>query len=268
MFYVRASCLPLRGDKGKVIGLSGVLADVSERKQAEEKLRIYHERVAALAVELSRIEELERRRIANDLHDHIGQILALSKIKLGCLRQENQAPGFLGKIDEIRDLIDQSIQYTRTLTFELSPPILYELGLGAALEWLAESVGNQNGLTVAVEVVEGSLNSLNDEKRIMLFKVVRELLHNVVKHARAKRSRVRTWTGDGRIWITVEDDGLGFDPSKSDILPTRTQGFGLFSIRESLKLGGGHLNVLSEPGRGTKATLSLPLTNGSAAGDL
>jgi len=259
-FFVRASSLPLRGDDGAVIGLSGVLADVSERKQAEEKLRIYHERVAALAVELSRTEERERRRIANDLHDHIGQILALSKIKLGCLKKERPESGFLGKIDEIRDLIDQSIQYTRTLTFELSPSILYELGLGAALEWLAETVSKQHGLPVAVEV-EGSLDSLDDEKRILLFKVVRELLHNVVKHARAQQSRVRSWTGDGRIWITVEDDGIGFDQSKTDFLSAKTRGFGLFSIRESLKLGGGNLNILSEPNRGTKVTLSVPLTN-------
>jgi len=230
---------------------------VARRKRSEEELLAYHESLSALSSELSKIEESERRRIATDLHDHIGQTLALSKIKLGDLRKAGAANGTTEAVDEVRDLIDQSIQYTRSLTFELSIPVLYDLGLDAALEWLAEYIYNKHGLPVSVKT-EGSSGELSDEMRLLFFKAVRELLINVVKHAKAKRAEVRLQFVSGEVRITVEDDGAGFSAA-GPFLPGKSGGFGLFNIRERLKRMGGSMDIESATGRGTRATIRISI---------
>ncbi len=123
-----------------------MIRDITERKASEEKIRVYEEQLRSLASELTLLEERERRRIANDLHDHIGQNLALSKIKLGELRA-SVSSSLVKPLHEIHGLIEQTIQYTRSLTFELSPPILYELGFEAAVEWLAEQIQEKHGIS-------------------------------------------------------------------------------------------------------------------------
>ena len=232
-------------------------AMVARRKQSDAELLAYQESLSALSSELCKIEESERRRIATDLHDHIGQTLALSKIKLGDLRKAGAANGTTEAVDEIRDLIDQSIQYTRSLTFELSIPVLYDLGLDAALEWLAEYVYSKHGLPVFV-TSDGASDELNEEMRLLFFKAVRELLMNIVKHARAKRADVRLQLVPGEARITVEDDGAGF-AAASPFLPGKSGGFGLFNIRERLKRMGGSMDIESAPGRGTRATIRISI---------
>jgi signal transduction histidine kinase len=246
-------------ESGDEIGnlASAFNAMVAERKRSEMELLAYHESLSALSWELSKLEESERRRIATDLHDHIGQTLALSKIKLGDLRRAGAANGTTEAVDEVRDLIDQSIRYTRSLTFELSMPVLYDLGLDAALEWLAEYIYGKHGLPVFV-TSDGETDRLSDEMRLLFFKAVRELLMNIVKHAKAKRADVRLQLVSGEVMITVEDDGAGFSAA-GRFLPGKSGGFGLFNIRERLKQFGGSMDIESAPGRGTHATIRAPL---------
>ena len=222
--------------------------EISERKRMEAQLR-------SLASELSLAEERERRRLAIDLHDRIGQALAICKIKLGSLRETVSSTDVAVSIDEIRELLDQIIQDTRSLTFELSSPILYELGLEAAVESLAEQVQKQHGILSTFED-DGQHKPLDDDVRVVLFQAVRELLVNVAKHAQANSVKVSIQRYDSDIRIGVEDDGVGFDTSE---IGYSTNGFGLFSIRERLDYLGGHLEVRSEPGRGTLVTLVAPL---------
>ena len=236
-----------------------LLLEVEERKKYEQELLGYQQRLRHLSSELLQTEERERRRIAIEIHDRIGQALAVSKIQLGALQAEVDSEDSKTKIDDIRGLLSQTIRDTRTLTFELSPPVLYELGLQAALEWLAEIVRKQSGLVVDV-AGDGSDRKLDLDRRVLLFRICRELLLNTVKHAGAKRTRV-SLRGDGAvIQVTISDDGSGFDP---DLLQTGydpfERGFGLFSIREQLQHHGGRFEVDSAPGRGSEVTIEMPL---------
>jgi PAS domain S-box-containing protein len=245
-----------RDTEGKAKCFITVIRDISKRKASEEKIRVYEEQLRSLASELTLIEERERRRIASDLHDHIGQTLALSKIKLGELRES--VPSSLVKpLGEIHGLIEQTIQYTRSLTFELSPPILYELGFEAAVEWLAEQIQEKSGISVDFED-DLQPKPLGKEIRILLFKAVGELLINVIKHAQAYKLKVAIQREGSNIRITVEDDGTGFYIPEVNRL-AGVKGFGLFSIRERLKHFGGSLQIQSEPNRGTLITLLAPI---------
>jgi len=251
---LRASVI--RDADGKAKSFIVVIRDISERKASEEKIRVYEEQLRSLASELTLLEERERRRIANDLHDHIGQTLALSKIKLGELR-ESVSPSLVRPLGEIHGLIEQTIQYTRSLTFELSPPILYELGFEAAVEWLAEQIQEKHGISVDFED-DLQPKPVGKEMRILLFKAVGELLMNVIKHAQAHKAKVAIQREGSHIRITVEDDGIGFYIPEANQL-AGVGGFGLFSIRERLRHFGGSLQIQSGPRRGTLITLLAPI---------
>ena len=236
-----------------------LLLEIEERKKNEQELLGYQQRLRHLSSELLQTEERERRRIAIEIHDQIGQALAVNKIQLGALQAEVDSQDLKTKIENIRGLLSQTIRDTRTLTFELSPPVLYELGLQAALEWLAEIVRKQNGLKVDV-AGDGSDRELDAEKRVLLFRTCRELLFNVVKHAGATSARV-SLRGDGAaIMVKISDDGTGFDPDllQSGYDPFES-GFGLFSIREQLEHRGGTFEVDSGPGCGSAVTIVMPL---------
>lgn len=253
-FNLEWQIAPVRDEKGKVKHFIIIQRDITERKKAEEDVNAYQEQLRSLASELLLAEEKERRRIATNLHDHIGQTLAITKIKLGQL-QDSLYPmaSHNGLIGDIRTLIERTIKYTKTLTFELSPPILYELGFEATIEWLCEQVQKQHNILFFFEN-DGNPKPLDNDVSILMFQAVRELFINIVKHAHANKVMV-TIVRDGKtMQITVEDDGEGFDLSKIE----RTT-FGLFSIHERLKHFGGTFAIDSEPGRGTRVTLTSPI---------
>jgi signal transduction histidine kinase len=233
-------------------------SEITERKKAEEKLLIYQKQLRSLASELSLAEERLRRRIAMDVHDHVGQNLAISKIKIESLRESATSPELAEDLEEIRDLISQTIESTRSLTFELSPPVLYELGFEAAVEWLVRQTRQQHGLSTEFKG-DGQTKPLDNNVRILLFQAVRELLVNVVKHAQAHNVTVSTRRVGNEIRVSVNDDGVGFDISQTGSHDYKTGGFGLFSIRERLGHIGGRLEVESKPGVGTRVTLTAPI---------
>jgi signal transduction histidine kinase len=211
-----------------------------------------------LAAEVSLAEERERRRIAEDLHDHLGQALALMKIRLQSLRGDAMFGGHDAALEELVSLSDQAIRYTRGLTFELSPPILYELGLGPALEWLGEDTARRHGLRVKVR--QRSRDPLPDDLKVTLWKSARELLHNVVKHAQAKSVEVTLEIRDGVVTLEVADDGRGCDPAQAR-LGSGAQ-FGLFAIEERLRQLGGSMELDSAPGRGMRVRLGAVIPGG------
>jgi len=253
----RLTVSPFQGGKDDEQFAVCLLEDITHQKQAEKDIRTYQEQLRSVASELSLTEERERRRLATDLHDQVGQILALAQIKLGAIRESTTATQLAEPMDEIRRLIDQTIQYTRSLTFELSPPILYDLGFDAAVEWLAELIQGQQGVVIKVQT-DRSAKPMSDEIRLLLFQTMRELLTNVVKHASAKNIKVFITREDTTLQVKVEDDGLGLGVSP-DFSLEGPGGFGIFSIQERLKYLGGHLEAVSEPGWGTRVTLRVPL---------
>lgn len=232
--------------------------DITGRKRNEEKLLAYQEQLRSLASELSLTEERERRRIAEDLHDHIGQALALSKMKLAELQSMLYSANFKDQVSQILNLINQTILETRSLIFEISPPVLYDLGFVAALEWLVEKFNKDYNLSIHLND-DGLPKILTDELSVFLFKAVRELLINIIKHSRARNVTISLQSGGDEILIRVTDDGVGFDMLAQTSGEGNYKGFGLFNIRERLAYFGGYSKIESEPGKGTQVTLCAPL---------
>ena len=258
-FLAEVSATLLWSDDGKPTGVIGMTRDITERKQAEQKIFEYQKRLKQLASQLTLIEEQERRQIAGEIHDEISQTLAMAKIKLDALRSSPPSEWSPAEIKQISSFIEKVIQETRTLTFELSNPILYELGFeAAAAEWLNEQVRVKYGIDTDF-FDDGKAKPLNDDLKVMLFRNVRELLTNCIKHAKAEKISVSIRRIDDSIQVIVEDNGAGFDPARLRTTAGKKLTFGLFSIRESMENTGGSFEIESKPGAGCKAVMTAPL---------
>ncbi len=211
----------------------------------------------ALARDLTRAEERERDRIAQVIHDHLQQLLSVARINIGlCLERTRRLPLQEG-LREVDGLIAQSLEITRSLTADLSPAILRRSGLTPALRWLGRWYRERFALDVTVEAEENL--AIEESVRTTLFRSVRELLFNIVKHARVTTAKVVAGrTPDDRIYIAVSDDGVGFDADAVRGSEGTDGSFGLFSVRERLVSLGGQLEVRSAPGRGTSITILSP----------
>lgn len=217
-------------------------------------IRDYQRQLRRLASELSLAEARERREIASDLHDHIGQALAFVSQRVSLLQGNSVFSGMDEEFDQILSILDKAIRYTRDLTVEISPPILYDLGLPPAIEWQAERALEKYGLKVAFDQ-SGTPFEVTEDVKVFTFKAIQELLNNVAKHAHANEAVVSLkWEEDG-LEVTVSDDGVGFDTSKLDAGLSSDCCFGLFSIRERLSYLGGTLKVESSPGKGTRVSI-------------
>lgn len=255
--------VPILGTDGEVEFLVFSLKDVTDAKKAEEKILADQVQLRALTAQLLRVEDQERRAIAMELHDSVGQILAFIKIEMGELRRA-QLPARLSQtVSHIREQVNEAIQQTRTLTFEISPPELYTLGLESALEELTQRFSQERQIECTMQDTDDP-KPLSDQMKTLLYRSVRELLVNAAKHADARVVHVTVDRVDGDIRITVEDDGVGFDTSDlEDRSPHRTAGFGLFSIRERLTHMGGTVYIQSNRMKGTKVVLRAPLEDSS-----
>lgn len=251
----------LEHGEGRAGGLLCIGLDVTERIEAEAERHIYEEKLRSLSAELAATEERERHDLAVELHDRIGQTLALTKIKLGGLREAAPA-GLRARVSEIRDLVDQAVQSSRALMMELGAMVLHELGLEAALAGLTDEIQKRHG-TSCMFVDDKQPKPLADQTKVALFRAVRELLMNVIKHAAAKRVEVSVERLGSNLRIRVRDDGAGFVVPTEGFHAKREGGFGLFSIQERLARLGGELRLISTPGAGTTATLEAPLTYAS-----
>jgi len=243
----------LRASMFVVIG--SVVALLSEQTaKARKNLIAHQQKLRSLASELSLAEERQKRRIASGLHDDVGQNLVLFKMKLADMRKKGVSDK---SIDEIYNQIDQIIQNTRTLTFDLSSPVLYDLGLEAAVrQWLTTQLQEKHGLKCVFED-DKQPKPLEEDICVLVFQAVKELLINVVKHSRASHVKVTIRKKGDKIQISVEDDGVGFAYTESNV--AKSQGFGLFNICQRLDYIGGSVKIDSQPGHGSSITLEAPL---------
>jgi two-component system CheB/CheR fusion protein len=264
--------LPYRTDDNHVVGVVIAYTDITESKRATEtalqvkqqmaealELRVL-ERTAqlrTLTMALSVTEERERRTLAQDLHDDLGQVLALASIKLAVARKANRSAPVKELLEKVEALLTQANQSVRSLAFQLCPPVLYELGLVAGLEWLSEEMRNRYNLEVEFED-DGQAKQLDTAVCTILFRAVRELLINVSKHAEVQSASIAAKLCDDHIEIAVTDGGVGFD---AETTRAKSPGFGILSIRERLFYIGGNSRVESAPGRGTRVLLTAPLAS-------
>jgi PAS domain S-box-containing protein len=281
--WVFARAFPVRNARGEIYRIAGIAEDITERKKAEEALREAHrdlqlfvdERTAELAgankelrqrtaqlssvsAELILAEQRERSRLALLIHDHLQQLLVAAKIRMELL-SDHVAENMQQDFKIIFDILVESIQISRSLSVELSPPILHKRGLAAALEWLARWMKQNHRLTVELQL-NPHIHICNEHTMVLLFQSVRELLFNVVKHGHVSSAILKmTLDESDQLRIVVSDQGVGFDPPKMWEGLDPADGFGLFTVRERLTLLGGHLEVSSTPGTGTTITLMVPL---------
>jgi signal transduction histidine kinase/ActR/RegA family two-component response regulator len=235
--------------------------EVARRVLAEdEQQKAYHEldhrtrQLQHLTLELSQAEDRERKRLAEILHDDLQQILAAAKFHLGILSSRLKGQESLQEMaGQLNEMLREAIEKSRSLSHELSPAVLYQSDLGETFEWLARRLKAKHGLTVHVES-RGRIDSASEPLKVFLFRTAQEILFNVVKHARVHEARLRLQRMHGGIWLTISDQGQGFDPRSLG----RAEGFGLLSIRERIELLGGRMKIRSTPGRGSTFLLTVP----------
>jgi PAS domain S-box-containing protein len=265
VFATQHMVMPLHNEEGELVSWVSVIRDVTEETRVEEKLEQYRRKLRKLAAELTVVEARERRQIAAELHENLGQLLATAKLKIAPMRTMANNAQLESGLTEVQGLVEEALQQTRSLTYQVSSPILYQLGLEVALKWLAENMAGQYGYRVAFTRL-GESGSLPEESSGFLFSAVRELLVNVAKHAAASEVAVRLRWLDDCVEVLVKDNGKGFRRTGlSDFSDLKTgvsesaDGFGLFNIQERVSDLGGWVWLHTEPQRGTAVKIHLPL---------
>ena len=249
-------------ENGTVKYVTALVRDITERKQAEKKILDYQKHLKALASQLTLAEEKERSRIAADLHDEIGQTLAMTRLQLAAAIRACDCAGsnHHDMLEEISGTLLKAIQDTRHLIFELGSAAIHEIGMGAAIaEWVEEKMKTLDDEIDFTLVDNLTGDVLEEEQRVILFRNIRELLTNTIKHARAKKVRIVLEIVDHEIRITVQDDGIGFNPERISGELIQERGYGIFSIEERMADLGGTLEINSAPHKGCSITMSLPI---------
>jgi signal transduction histidine kinase len=242
----------------------GLLSRSLERALAERsrELSEANDRLRRLAMEVPLIEERERKRVAAELHDSPMQKLALAQVHVAAVARH---PGeeWKERLETGLDLIREALQELRSLQFELSPPLLHQHGLAAALEWLAAHASRSFGVKVSFSG-SGQLPALRGDLAVVLFQCARELVYNLAKYAEASEGRIELGFREGALVLSVSDDGRGMpsDAARREARPDG--GYGLFSVRERMALLGGGLTIESDR-TGTRASVWVPDPTGAGA---
>lgn len=278
LVQVSLTVSPIKDASGQIIGASKSARDITQRKRVEEDLKsltleldsrvskrthtltVSQDRLRALATQLSLAEERVRRSLASELHDYLGQMLVVCRLKLTQASQGTNEH----REQQLRDadrILQDAITYTRSLVAQLTPPVLREFGLIMGLTWLAEQMKQHHELRVGMTLNVTSVE-LSEEHAILLFLSVRELLMNIVNHADTTEAALTVDLKQQMLVVTVKDTGRGFDLSAEPSSPELQ--FGLFSIRERMEVVGGEFVLTSIPGQGTTATLSLAVEPAAA----
>jgi len=259
----------IRSSDGQPNAIICAVRDISEIRTAQQELEMNNKRLRALAEKLSSTEERERRRISAQIHDTVIQTLALSNIKLGAICKELTDTGMKNSVRNLhsaRKMIEAGIHESRSLMAELAPPLLYEVGLVAALNNLAHTLEKRHGMPIRVND-DGRPKSMAKPMEGLLFQATRELIMNALKHAGKCEIIVTLSVEKDSLRIIVEDNGAGFNaPAAGKHGYHASGGFGLFNIRERLEGIGGSVSINSRPEAGTCITILAPIAARKAEG--
>lgn len=256
---------PVLDGKGRTVRMTGAISDITEQKRAAaEILGLYQEgqRTARRLQELSRrlleVQEGERKRLARDLHDEMGQSLSALKLALNKLRRGTPEARQDRLLGDCQAITSQMLEEVRRLTRELRPPVLDDLGLAAALEWQAEQQASRCGWALTCRVEPG-LPRYAPDLEITCFRILQEALTNIARHAQARTVRVSLRAADGLLRLAVADDGVGFDADAAGHPRQGVASYGLLGMRERAELIDGRLRLSSQPGRGTEVEACFPI---------
>jgi signal transduction histidine kinase len=242
------------------------LSSRTERERLFEAVNQQREQLRALANRLTEIQEAERKELARDLHDHLGQMLTAISINLTAIKDElpsDCAPRVRERLAEANLLTAQILEQVRELSLNLRPPMLDDLGLTPTLRWYVKQYAKRLNIETIFEA-PGLEERLSPELETTLYRVVQEALNNVAKHAQASRVQLRLERKGGAIVACIEDNGQGFDVSKVIGRKGTPNGTGLLGMRERINLLGGRLDIQSRPGHGVRLLVEVPEENGYA----
>jgi PAS domain S-box-containing protein len=253
---------PIADAHGSIVGASTIARDTTEWKRVEHALRESQYQLQALSRRLVDVQERERTRIARELHDQIGQTLSAVKVNLEALLHEVADPVLLTRVGEAIAAVKRAVEQVQTLSFELRPSLLDDLGLpaavGAYVRRQAESAGLSLGLAIAVG------GQVSKAVEAACFRILQEAVTNVVRHAHARRLHVELRTDRARLQLAVRDDGVGFDAATLRATAPVERRLGLVGMSERAQYAGGELEIESRPGAGTLVRARFPLDTGEA----
>jgi PAS domain S-box-containing protein len=255
--YLRSHGEVVRNEHGKPVKMLGACLDVTEQRHSETALRQAAQDLHGLTRRLVQAEEAERRRIARELHDRVGQSLSALNINLDIISRESDAlpPALRQRLEDSASLVDATLQSIENVMAELRPPLLDEYGLGAALSWHAEELSRRTGIRASVaDCAPEAAKQLRPEAAVALFRIAQEALNNIVKHAHAKNVQIEISAEEGNLVLAVGDDGNGFDAAAAP-----RGRLGMKTMHERAEAAGGQLEVESAPGKGTRLQAKVPL---------
>lgn len=255
ILWVDSSVSPIRDQDRRIVSFVGVVYDVTERKEAELALSDSRQKLRALAAHQMRMLEEDRKHVAREIHDELGQLLTALKMDLSLLRMGTaDKPELQDRLAGMREIVEHTIDVVRHVASNLRPSAL-DLGLLPAIEWLADDFSARWEIPCEFDAGEGGEFVLDDTMSTAVFRVIQESLTNIARHAGAQRVSIRLRHDPGHLEVTVGDDGQGFDLEAV----TRKKTFGLFGMRERVLAVGGRLDIDTRPGAGTRILISLPL---------
>ncbi len=267
-YWLSISGFPIFNNKGEYESMRGICYDITRRKKAELKLKEnlkeiqqYQSKLKKLNIEITLIEEKEKRRIAENLHDSLGQTLSLAYLTLSSISVESTIDYIKDIIKTSLELLSKAISESRTLTYDLSPPILYELGLVPAINWKLEQLKKETNYEINFTNSSNKI-VLSKEYNILLYRAVGELLANIHKHAKCSVVDIKIFANRNSFQILIEDNGVGFDDKILKMPNNHNVGFGLISITERIQNINGNFTIQSKIGEGTKANITIELSEG------
>jgi PAS domain S-box-containing protein len=238
-------------------GVISVIRDVTSRKSTESRLHEYQESLKEMTTELTLIEEKQRKEFAANIHDHLSQLLVISQMKINDLKNQLQIEN-KQQLEIISKHISEALENSRQITYDLSPPVLYELGLVETMYWFIDKLNSEQNIhadfITNVEKVE-----LPESKLILVFRVIQELVNNALKHAQADNVEIVFKAKSDLFEINVDDDGKGFIMNGALDTKFKKGGFGLFAVKERVNNLGGKFSLNSKPGFGTSVKITVPL---------
>lgn len=232
--------------------------NVTSRKNAESKMNEYKKSLQKLTTDLMLTEEKQRKEIAANIHDHLSQSLVISKMKLNDLWNHMEPNEKQNEIGTVIKHISEALENTRKITYDLSPPVLYELGLIEAIYWLAEKIEDQNQIKVKFKTDFNDIK-LSEPKLILIYRAIQEILNNAIKHSSTDQVHIRFTKYEYGLQIIIKDEGRGFDKSLLNDRSSINTGFGLFAVRERIQNLEGSFIINSTLGVGTEVKIFVPL---------
>ena len=253
----------LHDERGRTVRLAGTLQDITERKLADDELAESRQRLEIMSRQLIAAQESERRHLARELHDEIGQSLTGIKLNLKALQQPTLASKSSSLVDDTIAVVDQTLEQVRGLALNLRPSLLDEIGLVAALRWCLDRQSQRAGFAPQF-VAEASVSGASPEINSACFRIVQESLTNIARHAKARHVRVELRQDDRELELLVRDDGIGFDIPAARNRTAHGESLGLLGMEERVRLIGGQIEIVSVPSQGTTIRVRIPLAGDSS----